>query len=636
MNAVRIVFIQLKRVREHLLDKFPLFRLMALFGALTLLVKLLDFAVPYLIGRMEVGFGNRSWLDVSLCIATIAAVYVTGMALNSIVLWNAACRYILIPISKMGKLRSLERASSLSLARAFDMAVETGEVVENGLSKIDSALSMVIFRIMKTAAAILVAAIGLSLLNGWLSAIATAGIVLFLAASVWVNLRFLPWIREDTREWGKVDSSFRARIRNMGLVILMNQQGKEILGYGQSHERRSESSRLLWKRYLAWMVLVQSVISAACFIGIMAVSAKLVLAGQMSMGRFFAAIWWTWAVFASIESMTSLQRDLMESWGPIEKHLDFLAGDQQPLDSKVGLHTPDRFEEIWFDHVYYGYPDPKNPLRPVTWALEDVDFRIRRGEFVALVGPSGSGKSTAFNLLLGGDLDTPARVMVNGIPVKRVDPHWWWGQIGYVPQGQKLKLWGHMSVVENILYGRVGIPRQRLEEVMKAARLYEDFWGDGGDRARMHQPVGENGCRLSGGERQRVAIARALIGSPSVLLFDEATSGLDNESEALILFSILDLASQRDADGRKKYTVIVIAHRLVTASKADRVIVLEKGRLAGQGSHLELLDGCKLYAKLALLESFSSRLQDVTSEAEEPPAGQDSGTKSPVAEAAAA
>ncbi|CAH1230516.1 ABCB9 [Branchiostoma lanceolatum] len=303
----------------------------------------------------------------------------------------------------------------------------------------------------------------------------------------------------------------------------------------------------------------------------------LVITDRLTGGNLVSFILYQMELGDAIEDMGYVYTGLMQAVGASEKVFEYI--DRKPEVQNNGFLAPDKLEGlIEFKDVSFAYPARKDI--PV---LKDVSFKVSPGEVVALVGPSGSGKSTCVNLLEHFYETMSGQVLLDGNPIKAYDHKFLHRMIALV--GQEPVLFAR-SIKNNISYA---LDNCSLEEVQHVAR-----------QANAHQFItelpegyeteaGEKGMQLSGGQKQRVAIARALIRRPAVLLLDEATSALDSESEHLVQQAINNLHG---------HTVIVIAHRLSTVEKADRIIVIDKGRVAEQGRHKELMQQDGLYAKL--------------------------------------
>jgi ATP-binding cassette subfamily B protein len=245
------------------------------------------------------------------------------------------------------------------------------------------------------------------------------------------------------------------------------------------------------------------------------------------------------------------------------------------------MPTPPR-GELAFEDVSFSYPDRK------ASALVHLSFSVRPGERVALVGPSGAGKSTVLQLALRFYDPTTGRVVVDGVAAPETDPETWRQRFALVPQ--EPTVFG-VSVRDNIAYGRPDAERAEVEEAARLAAA-DDFiraLPEGYDTV-----VGERGVTLSGGQRQRLAIARAVLKDAPILLLDEATSALDSESERAVQDAL-----DRLMQGR---TTLVVAHRLATILSADRILVMDEGRVVEEGTHAELKARGGLYARLAALQ----------------------------------
>jgi ATP-binding cassette subfamily B protein len=308
-----------------------------------------------------------------------------------------------------------------------------------------------------------------------------------------------------------------------------------------------------------------------------------VVAGRLSGGTLSAFVFYAVLVASSAASMSEVWGEVQRAGGAAERLGELL--DQRPA-IRAPAHPrplPPVSGRVAFDGVTFRYPS--RPERP---ALQDVSFALAPGETVALVGPSGAGKSTVFQLLLRFHDPDQGRVLLDGADLRDLDPAAFRARIALVPQ--EPAIFG-ASVAENIRFGRPDATDAELRAAARAAAAdgFIEALPEGYDTF-----LGERGLRLSGGQRQRIAIARAVLRDAPVLLLDEATSALDAESEALVQQALARLARGR--------TTLVIAHRLATVRGADRILVLDEGRLIAEGTHEALLREGGLYARLAALQ----------------------------------
>ncbi len=309
-----------------------------------------------------------------------------------------------------------------------------------------------------------------------------------------------------------------------------------------------------------------------------------VLAGRLSAGELSAFVFYAVIVASAVGTISEVIGDIQRAAGATERLFELLAVEPAIRAPAEPVALPVQGQgTVDFDAVSFNYPS-----RPDTPALSDVTFSIAAGERVALVGPSGAGKTTVFQLLLRFYDPQSGAVRIDGVDVVRADPVAVRHRLAVVPQDPVIFA---ASVLDNVRYGRPDASDAEVRAACEAAYATEFI-----ERLPEHYAsfLGERGVRLSGGQRQRLAIARAILADRPILLLDEATSALDAESERMVQHALERLMARR--------TVLMIAHRLATVRHADRILVMDAGRVVAAGTHEGLVASNPLYARLATLQ----------------------------------
>jgi ATP-binding cassette subfamily B protein len=355
----------------------------------------------------------------------------------------------------------------------------------------------------------------------------------------------------------------------------------------ESFDDVSEKSFVLARRRIiarAWMTAIVIFLVFTGVVGVLWIGANDVRTDQMTAGTLVQFLIYSIMVAGGVAALSEIWGELQRAAGATERLVELLSIEDTVQDPSAPrtLSTPVS-GAITFDAVTFHYPQ-----RPNTVALDDVAFQVAAGETVAIVGPSGAGKSTIIQMLLRFYDPEAGGITIDGVNLRDMARHDFRQHIALVPQDAAIFA---VSAMENIRFGRPEASDADVIAAAKAAAAHDFISAlpDGYDTY-----VGERGVMLSGGQKQRIAIARAILRDAPILLLDEATSALDAESERLVQAAVENLSADR--------TTLVIAHRLATVKKADRILVMDQGKIVAQGTHDSLIAEQGLYARLAKLQ----------------------------------
>ncbi len=515
-----------------------------------------------------------------------AALFAVGAALG---LFSAARFYMVTWLGERvtADLRSAVYAHVVQQSPEFFETTQTGEVISRLTTDttlvqtvVGSSLSMGLRNTVMGLGALLM----LVVTNPAVMAQVLGMLVLVVLPSLYFGRRVRKLSRASQDRVADTSAIAAEVLNAMPVVQSYVQEQREAGRFSQATEAAFDTAR---KRTRIRSVLVGFIITAtfgALLWGLYQ-GTQSVIEGRITAGHLGQTVVFVIILISSVAVLSEVYGDLLRAAGATERLMELLATCSPVADPAHPHELPAtrggsavRFEDVTFHY----------PSRPTTAALRHLRLQIEPGETVALVGPSGAGKSTVLQLLLRYYDTRSGRITVDGVDVRNARLKDLRERIGIVPQDSVIF---STSALENIRYGR---PQASEEEVVAAAKAAHAHEFISALPEGYQSFLGERGVRLSGGQRQRISIARAMLKNPPLLLLDEATSALDSESERMVQ-AALEAAMQ----GR---TTIVVAHRLATVQRADRILVLDGGELVEDGTHAELMARSGLYARLASMQ----------------------------------
>ncbi|SCY77761.1 ABC transporter transmembrane domain-containing protein [Paracoccus tibetensis] len=502
---------------------------------------------------------------------------------------GTAARYFFV--TRLGErvvadIRKAVFARVITLSPGFFERVMTGEILSRITTDTTLIQSVVGSSLSIALRNMLILGGGLAMLA--LTSLKLMGLVLLIVPAILIPIillgRRLRGLSRQNQDWIAASSGAASEaLLAAQTVQAYTHEGRSIARFDDVTE---SSYRVALTRIGTRAVMTAIVIFLifAGVIGVLWIGARDVREGVMTAGELVQFVIYAVLVASASGALSEIWGELQRAAGATERLAELLSAEDALTDPPAPLPLPQPLRgEIALEGVGFRFP-----TRPDARALEGVDLRIRPGETVALVGPSGAGKTTVIQLIQRFWDPQEGRVTLDGVDLRDMARAEFRRRIALVPQDPVIFA---ASARENIRLGRPDAPEAEVEVAARAAHAHDFIAAlpQGYDTA-----LGERGVMLSGGQRQRIAIARAILRDAPILLLDEATSALDAESEALVQAAVARLAQGR--------TTVVVAHRLATVKKADRIVVFDQGRIVAEGTHDALVAEGGLYARLARMQ----------------------------------
>jgi ATP-binding cassette subfamily B protein len=477
------------------------------------------------------------------------------------------------------------------LSLRYHIGRKTGglsRIIERGVKGVDFLLRLLLFSLGPLTLELVLTGVMLWwLFDFWYLVVVAVTIALY----VWYTFTVTEMRVRIRKEMNDQDTAANQKaidsLLNYETVKYFNAEEREVRRYDVAMAAYAEAA-VKTNNSLAYLNLGQGVLMNIGLVVVMIMAARGVQAGQLTTGDFVMVNAYMIQIMMPLNFLGVMYREIRQALVDMNEMFDLLEQPAEVTDKPGAPPLQVRGGEIVFDDVRFGY-DPERPI------LKGLSFRVPAGQRVAIVGSTGAGKSTIGRLIFRFYDVTGGAIRIDGQDLRDVTQDSLHAAIGVVPQDTVLF---NDTIGYNIAYGRDGATQAEIEEAARAARIHDFI-------ARLPHgydtQVGERGLKLSGGEKQRVGIARTLLKNPPILILDEATSALDTETEA-------DIGAELNAMGQGR-SVIVIAHRLSTVADADRIVVLEDGRLVEEGSHDALLTTGGRYADLWNMQTREEELQ---------------------------
>jgi ABC-type multidrug transport system fused ATPase/permease subunit len=484
----------------------------------------------------------------------------------------------------IAKLRAKVQKQILSLPISYFDNNKSGALVSRVMSDVEGVRNLIGTGLVQLFGGTITAIISLILLID-ISPKMTLFVLAPVAVFAIIAMKAFGYIRPIFRNRGVINAEVTGRLTESlaGVRVIkgFNAENQENINFEKGVDRLFQNVK---KSLTATAIMTSSsaFLLGLASVGIMGIGGMMIIEGTLTTGDFLSFTLLLGFMIAPIVQMSNIGSQLTEAFAGLDRTEEIMnmKPEDDPLVRTVELK--DIHGDIKFDDVSFSYEEGKE-------VVHNISLEAKQGSVTALVGSSGSGKSTIAGLVSSFINPESGTITIDGQDLSKVSLNSFRSQLGVVLQDDFLF---EGTIKENILFPRPNASNEQLQEAVQAAYVYEftDKFDEGLDTM-----IGERGVKLSGGQRQRIAIARAVLANPRILILDEATSNLDNESEAMIQKSLAELMKGR--------TTIVIAHRLSTIRQADQILVIEEGKIAEQGKHDELIAAEGRYHKLFTYQS---------------------------------
>ena len=538
--------------------------------------------LPLAVRRVVDGFNTAN-------VELLDKYFGAALAIAALLALGTGARYYLV--TRLGErvvadIRKALFDRVLGMSPAFFERILTGEVLSRITTDTTLILSVIGSSVSVALRNVLILFGGLVLL--FLTSAKLTGLVLLIVPAIIVPIivlgRKLRALSRENQDWIAASSGAASEALSSVQTVQAFTHEAETRGqFGEVTEKSFGAAKARIKTRAVMTVIVIFLVFAGV-VGVLWIGARDVRAGTMSVGALIQFVIYAVMVAGAVGALSEIWGEIQRAAGATERLVELLGTDDSVRDPVKPKALPRPVKgEIAFRDVTFSYP-----TRPETSALHGVSLSVKPGETVALVGPSGAGKTTILQLLMRFYDPQSGQITMDGVPLTDLVRGDFRKAIALVPQDPVIFA---TSARENIRFGRLDATDAEVEAAARAAAAHDFLTAlpQGYDSY-----LGERGVMLSGGQKQRVAIARAILRDAPILLLDEATSALDAESERLVQAAVDKLAEGR--------TTLVVAHRLATVKRADRIVVFEAGQIVAQGTHDELVAEDGLYARLARLQ----------------------------------